>query len=102
MNLVFFYEFNINSLSIREYGMNSRFISRINYEFTIFFANSLSISLKYISVSRIHYEFSIFFLQIHYKFTIDSRICYKFTIYFANSLLIHFIFREFTINSRIR
>ena len=66
--------FFAKSLSF-ENSLNSLHISRINYEFTTLFANSLSIL-------RINLN-SLSFVRIHNRFTIFSRSYYEFTI-FAN------------------
>ena len=85
--------------------MISLSFSRIYYGSAIFFANPLSIS-------RIHYESTIFFTnslsiwQIHYeltwwkKNTLDvSRIHYEFSWCFAYIRWIHYLLREFSLNS---
>ena len=69
------------------------------YEWTFSFSSSLS-------VSQINYDFtlnSISFSQIQYKFTrkIYSWWNFRSTIFFANSLWSHYLFREFTIDSRL-
>ena len=67
--------------------------TRIQFEFAIFFANSLF-------VSRIHFQFTNY-LAMHYLFRKSlliryffSRINIEFTIYFAISLWVHYFFCE--------
>ena len=97
-------------------------VSRIHYEFTIYFTISLWIH----SLFREYTINSVSFSQAHFQFTIESRIycefpnnfaiilnltiffanllsisrkCLEFTICFAITLWIHYRFREFTMNS---
>ena len=105
-------ECTLSSHFFRECTLNSISSSRINYQFTVFFAISLWIPFEFNSL-WIYYlfrgsTFNSLLIQfamnwpsisrIHFKFPLNS-IRYEFTIYFANSLWIHFLFREFTFNS---
>ena len=92
----------MNSLFFREFTMNPLSISRIQYEPTIYLANSLWIDYLF-------REYCMNLLSIR-RFTMNSLsfswIHHKFIVYFANSLGIYYIFFEFTLNqisiSRIR
>ena len=125
LNSVSWYSMSFDSGcgELKVYSQNSLNVSWVNYEFTIYFANSLwihsffnSLEIEFrfwefaIYVAKIpwvHYEFTCCFpniLWIHYLFrgfTMNflgiSRICFEFTINFPNSLWIYYLFREFTI-----
>ena len=93
-NSVFFREFTIYLLSFSEPIFNSLFVSRTNFEFTIFFANPLFILRIYfgsIILSGIYYGLTICFMNLLFFRVI--------TIYLM-SLTINLIsFSEFTMDS---
>ena len=74
--------------------MQSFSVSRIR-----FICLQNTINLLY--VSRIHYEYPIFFANSLWSSYFFSRTHYELTIYFANILRIHYPFREFTMNSLV-
>ena len=100
---------------IPKIAMNSRCFSRFHYEFTIVFAKSLWVRFE-ITWKPLwnQYEFSIFFAYLlsvsrlfhknHYlldDFNMNSpQFNLEFTIYFVISLRIHYIYREFILNTR--
>ena len=72
-------------------------ILRINYEFTINFANSRSyceITMNSISFTQIHYDFTVCFGNLLW-----IQFFREFTILFSTQLWIHFLFGELTLNS---
>ena len=100
-----FNEFRIKYF-FREFIFNSQYNSKILFEFTIFFLNSIPIHYLFL---RFHFEFTICFatsLLIHFKFTIIFAnahwIQYFFAYFISNSLScswINFFPRESTVNS---
>ena len=99
------------SLIYRVFTLNFLFLSRIHYEFFIFFANSLSIhylfgeftmaplifrvfTLNLLFLSRIHYQFTIC-SRTHYESINFPRIHFEFTIFFVFTLWIHYLLRQF-------
>ena len=91
----------------REFTLNPLFFSRIHHQFTICSRiryesiNFLRIALNLLSLSRIQYGYFLFLansLCINYLFgeVSPSRIHYEFLIFFANSLSIHYLFGAFT------
>ena len=79
----------------REFPMNSQFATRFLLGLTIFFANSLSVTL-------IYHRSTIFYSQrlwIRYEITIKSLVeQYEFTIFFAISLWIDYLSCEIILN----
>ena len=78
--------------------VNSLFISRIFYEFTICFANLLWINYPFREITVNSLSFS----RISYKFTTYFAISSWIHFFFANSLFftrIHYLFRDFSLNS---
>ena len=88
---------------LRKSPINSPGVSGLYYVFTFCF----EITMYLLLVSRIDYEFtsvfanSLWIYHLFREFTKDLlsylRIHYEFTIFFSNSLSIHYLFREFTI-----
>ena len=113
------YEFNCFLASllwiqclVREFTIFDAYIPWIHYPFCELEMKSLSFSLSYyeftvcfanlLSLTRIHYlfgEFTMNFREITINSLFFSRIYYKFTVFIVNLVRIHFIFPEFTIIS---
>ena len=83
---------NLLSRSRIHYGFIN--LSRIDPEFTIFFANSLWIHYLFRKFTRDPWIFRV--LTLNFLFL--SRIHYEFFIFFANSLSIHYLFGKFTMD----
>ena len=93
-----FCEFTMNSFFFHEFSIN--YISRINYEFFWCFTKTFRVSYLFrecninLLLFRVLTLNSLSFLRIHYIVT------FGLTIYLANILGLHFLLREFTLNSR--
>ena len=79
----------MNNLS-RENTLNSRDVSRIRYEYTIYF----TISLKIHSMFREYTINSVFISQVHFEFTVESQIHCEFPNNFANLLNLYLSFSQ--------
>ena len=83
---------------LRDITMNTLSISWFHYEYTICLANWL-----WLSVTRIYEKFTMNTLWIHEKFTMNtlliSRILFEFTILFPKPIWIHYLLRDFSLNS---
>ena len=77
----------MNNLS-RDNTLNSRDVSRIRYEYTIYF----TISLKIHSMFREYTINSVSISQVHFEFTIKSQIHCEFPNNFPNFLNLYLFF----------
>ena len=90
----------MNLLSISRIYYGFIICSRINFEFTISFANSLDqilfrvFTLNLLFLSRIHYQFTIC-SRTHYESINFPRIHFEFTIFFVFTLWIHYLLCQF-------
>ena len=105
----------MNSLSFSEINIESPFCSWIYHKFIIFFAKSLwmlsEITINSLSFSRIYSEFTVFenslpvsridhlFRGFNMNSLLFPRIFYEFIFGFAFPLWIHFLLREYSMNS---
>ena len=101
LNHLILHEFAMNLLVVWRFTMNLPSFSRINYEYTLFFAKSLSFSRIYHVLTlfiadsvRIHFAVIFGFANSLYM----SSKYHEFTVCFANPLWISYLFREFTLN----
>ena len=105
LNHLFHRAFTMNTLSASRFyyyftiwihHLNSWYVSRIDFEFSIVFANSLLIHF----LSLILYKFTTYFTTLLYTLNPQSHswFYYEFTIT-KNSLCIHYLLHDFTRNS---